>query len=168
MKNELKTNNPEWGFYGTIRTALRDDNAKALEIWNAMVRKIKELCPKESDDEIRGLLDSRIGRHLADEVGVNQGMRRPSFIHAAINEMSEYELNTWWNSYRGCKRKDDNLKSVYLAALKHEATYYGGIDKICEAAGKKSSESNAWVWIEQHENNEPELKKMLRKIGYAI
>lgn len=66
--------------------------------------------------------------------------------------------------------QETKKKNVYLAALKHEAMYNEGIESICHAIDPCGyvSESNAWCWIEQNEENNKALKAMLREIGFLI
>lgn len=56
------TQNPEWGFYGTMRHRVAADTA-----WNAALPAIVA-ATRCSPDEVRAFLDSRHGRHFADEV----------------------------------------------------------------------------------------------------
>jgi hypothetical protein len=63
------TQNTYWGFWGTIENGGRDTQAE----WNKAFTFIKGLNPmvggvKVTDEEIRGFLDSKGGRHLADGV----------------------------------------------------------------------------------------------------
>ena len=67
------TQNTDWGFWGTINNGERDTQAE----WNKAFTFIKGLNPmvggvKVTDEEIRGFLDSKAGRHLADGV-IDQG-----------------------------------------------------------------------------------------------
>lgn len=67
----ITTKNPTWGFYGTLVQGGADpDQAAALfdEAARALVRRF-EL----SEDEARDVLDSRIGRHMADQRGSGEG-----------------------------------------------------------------------------------------------
>ena len=98
MEN-LKTQNPEWGFYGTIKTATQCDDLTATKIWDTMREKIKSLYPQKSYADIIRFLDNRIGRHLADEIGVNQGQCDPNKILTAIENMSKKDMDSWWAYY---------------------------------------------------------------------
>ena len=61
-------------------------------------------------------------------------------------------------------------KNVYASALKYEAMYNDGIEKICKAINPTGyvSEGTAWVWIERNEKNTKALKSMLKVLGYAV
>lgn len=61
--------NTTWGFWGTIESAGKDAQAE----WNKAFSFIKSLQPvvgglAVTDNEIRGFLDAKPGRHLADSV----------------------------------------------------------------------------------------------------
>ena len=69
MNKVPASNNTDWGFWGTINDGERDTQAE----WTKAFNFIKSLGAKVhgkpvTDDEIRGFLDSRAGRHLADSV----------------------------------------------------------------------------------------------------
>lgn len=61
----LPTENEAWGFYGTSLNAPIDGLAGAAA-WNAAFRKILEAAPLDAET-VRAFLDSRMGRHFADE-----------------------------------------------------------------------------------------------------
>jgi hypothetical protein len=58
-----QTTNSGWGFYGTIFT----DGGNAHEAWPIAFTSIKKATGC-SNDEVLAFLDSRSGRHFADEV----------------------------------------------------------------------------------------------------
>jgi hypothetical protein len=64
--------NEDFGFFGTITIttcALRD--RRSAEVWTLASRLIAEVIRADSEDEmigIRDFLDSRMGRHFADDV----------------------------------------------------------------------------------------------------
>ncbi len=60
----LKTENEMYGFWGT--TAIHYKKQKVQERWNEAFITLKNLSGK-SDEEIRICLDSRMGRHIADD-----------------------------------------------------------------------------------------------------
>lgn len=64
MKSTIKTNNTEYGFYGT--TSINYNEKETLQRWNEAVKTLIELSGK-TKEEIRDFLDGRFGRYLADE-----------------------------------------------------------------------------------------------------
>ena len=62
----LKTENPKWGFYGTIKTAVGDKEAKV--VWDAVFDFLSGVFLKDTPETIRNYLDSAYGRHFADAI----------------------------------------------------------------------------------------------------
>jgi len=99
IKAVPKTNNPDWGFYGTIKTVTDAGDAAAQKVWDAMVKKIKNLYPSYTDAEIVKFLDNRVGRHLADDIGVNKGKRDINTILKVIKNLNRAEMDKWYRYY---------------------------------------------------------------------
>ena len=71
------TQNEDWGFWGTM-------NEHASAAWPLAVSAVAE-ATGEDGDTVRAFLDSRYGRHFADEVqsGLFVGQALPEAIKAA-------------------------------------------------------------------------------------
>jgi hypothetical protein len=82
------TNNPEWGFWGTMR-----HHADPAEAWPIAMRAVGKAtnCP---DHAVRDFLDSRYGRHFADDVsnGLLNGLALPAAIDAAIERWMNWTI----------------------------------------------------------------------------
>ena len=76
----MQTNNEAWGFYGTIR-----HHADPAQAWPLAIRAIGEATGC-TDEAVRDFLDSRHGRHFADDVanGVYDGLDLAAAIDAAV------------------------------------------------------------------------------------
>ena len=76
----MQTNNTDWGFYGTIR-----HHAEPAEAWSLAMEAIRLTtgCPEAA---VRDFLDSRHGRHFADDVanGLFDGLDIKPAIDAAV------------------------------------------------------------------------------------
>ena len=81
----LPTQNETWGFYGTLATNAWEtggmSRAELLVAWAEATRQLRLETGAEFET-IRAFLDSRAGRHFADDV-VN-GLRREQTIRTAI------------------------------------------------------------------------------------
>jgi hypothetical protein len=77
----LPTRNEDWGFFGTI-TMLEDSRADAGEAWPLAFRAIAD-ATKAEPEAVRAFLDSRHGRHFADEVA--NGLARNLGLAEAID-----------------------------------------------------------------------------------
>lgn len=96
----LPTRNEAWGFWGTMgrsETAAADP-ARAWEIASRHVAEATEAAP----EGVRDFLDSRLGRHFADEVA--NGLWRGEPIESAIDAA----ISRWmvWRIDRRTERED--------------------------------------------------------------
>lgn len=82
------TANPDWGFFGTIR-----HDADPAESWAIAMPVIAAAtgCP---DTAVRDFLDSRLGRHLADDVanGLATGLALQAAIDAAVERWMGWRI----------------------------------------------------------------------------
>ena len=92
--NTPTTQNETWGFFGTMVQVGKDAQAE----WTKAFAFIKSLNAKVhgkavSDEEIRGFLDSKAGRHLADAVYDTGSIEK---VHAkwAINSKGFWFFDT--------------------------------------------------------------------------
>lgn len=83
IKNIPTTKNTEWGFWGTLsgEASGRDVTIE----WAAAMIWLKETCAAVdgkliTDDEFRGFLDSRMGRHIADQMVGNGRTFREALV----------------------------------------------------------------------------------------
>lgn len=76
----LETNNPDWGFFGTIH-----HRACPRTAWPLAFRDII-LATDSGPEAVRDFLDSRHGRHFADDVanGLFEGKGLKDAIRAAV------------------------------------------------------------------------------------
>lgn len=81
MNDALTTRNPVWGFYGTMRSHSDVDAA-----WRLALDAIAEATNCETF-AVRDFLDSRHGRHFADDVasGFASGLPLEAAIGAAVS-----------------------------------------------------------------------------------
>ncbi len=89
MHTVLRTNNEAWGFWGTIRH--HADPAKA---WPIAFRAIATATGC-ADEGVRDFLDSRHGRHFADDVanGLFEGRSLADAIDAAIERWMTWTID---------------------------------------------------------------------------
>ena len=69
----LPSRNKDYGFFGTL-TRCPERDRRSAEVWMLASRLIAEAIHADSEDEMMGIrdfLDSRIGRHFADDVAGN-------------------------------------------------------------------------------------------------
>jgi hypothetical protein len=85
----LASNNEAWGFFGTIR-----HHADSAEAWPIAMQAIGEATGC-SDLGVRDFLDSRHGRHFADDVanGLFAGLALPRAIDAAVDRWMNWTID---------------------------------------------------------------------------
>ena len=94
----LPSRNEDYGFFGTL-TRCPERDRRSTEVWNLASRLIAGAVHADSEDEmigIRDFLDSRMGRHFADDfvgkmTGRNIGLE-PA-IAAAIRRWQGWRIN---------------------------------------------------------------------------
>jgi hypothetical protein len=75
----LPTRNDAWGFFGTMQRA----GADPMQSWNAASAMIAAET-EASAEAVRDFLDSRHGRHFADDVASEIAARGPAHLEEAV------------------------------------------------------------------------------------
>jgi hypothetical protein len=93
----LKTNNTTWGFYGTIAP-----QAEASEAWALAMPAIMS-ATGFSEEAVRDFLDSRHGRHFADDVAQRlfEGLLLRSAIEAAVERWMHWKTDRTMQAQSG-------------------------------------------------------------------
>ena len=83
----LPSANLDWGYWGTISRIENDPAADPAKAWEIASRRIAEVTTA-SPEGVRDFLDSRHGRHFADEVhnGLFDGKSMQDAIDAATQQ----------------------------------------------------------------------------------
>ena len=89
MQTTLPTTNPAWGFFGAVR-----HHADPGQSWALAMRAIGE-ATGSSEPAVREFLDSRQGRHFADEVtnALAAGTTLEAAIEKAITRWQSWRIN---------------------------------------------------------------------------
>ena len=94
----LPSRNEDYGFFGTM-TCCAERDRRSSEVWTLASRLIAEAIQADSEDEmigIRDFLDSRRGRHFADDVAgtLQSGTAdSESAITAAIANWQDWRIS---------------------------------------------------------------------------
>jgi len=96
----LPSNNESWGFFGTIR-----HHADPAEAWRIAFQAIAD-ATGSSDVGVRDFLDSRHGRHFADDVanGLYDGIPLQQAIDAAIDRWMNWTIDRRMSRETGIPR----------------------------------------------------------------
>jgi hypothetical protein len=91
----LPTRNEPWGFWGTIARIENDPAADPAKAWEMASRRIAETT-EASPDGVRDFLDSRHGRHFADDVANElwKGETLKTATDAAINRWQSWTIDS--------------------------------------------------------------------------
>jgi hypothetical protein len=96
MTTTLKTQNPTWGFFGTIERA----GESAETAWELAFTAIQDATGAHDGNAygpegVRDFLDSRDGRHFADEVAnaLSDGLQLEAAISAATDRYKTWTIN---------------------------------------------------------------------------
>ncbi len=84
----LPTNNPAWGYWGTVGS-----HADQSEAWTLATAAIGKATGCQAEG-VRDFLDSRHGRHLADDVanGLFAGLSLSAAIDAAVSRWMGWSI----------------------------------------------------------------------------
>ena len=94
----LPSRNEDYGFFRTLTVCPQRDR-RSSEVWNLASRLIAEALDASSEDEmvgIRDFLDSRMGRHFADDVVGNMtgcGIGLEAAIGSAIRRWQGWRID---------------------------------------------------------------------------
>ena len=105
-----RTKNEGWGFYGTMQ----EHAAPAWPLAMLAIRKATE----ESLEDVRAFLDSRCGRHFADEVhnGLHRGESLQEAIDGATQQWMEWKIGDRLSRLHGLPKG----MAYLLAMVVHE------------------------------------------------
>ena len=98
MTTILPTRNDAWGFFGTMQTA----GADQMQAWNAASAMIAA-ATDASPEGVRDFLDSRHGRHFADDVAgqLSKGLGLEEAIEAAVARWMGWRIDRRTNRDEG-------------------------------------------------------------------
>ena len=90
----LPTRNEPWGFWGTLDRIENDPAADAAKAWEIASRRIAETT-ESSPEGVRDFLDSRHGRHFAEDVAnkLCKGETLKVAIDAAIDRWMDWRID---------------------------------------------------------------------------
>jgi hypothetical protein len=111
----LPTRNEPWGFWGTISRIENDPAADRAKAWEIASRRIAEVTTA-SPEGVRDFLDSRHGRHFADDIAGElwKGETLKDAIDAAIARWMGWRIDRKTSRETGIPRG-----LHYLTGLAH-------------------------------------------------
>lgn len=121
MKDVLETQNESYGFYGTMLNDAAKNNWSIEKAWELASNKLLDNTPGNAK-KIRAFLDSRSGRHFADDV--HNGLHSGKDLKGAI----DYAIEKW----KGWKAPKDIIRQYKLA----QGTNYLEAEILAAATGE--------------------------------
>lgn len=113
--------NKQFGFYGTIK----DESFEQKDvdtIWDLINKKLVEIYPEKTEDDIVEFLNSRIGRHFADYLVDSPKGPSAHVTMWRISTLNRLKVDKYWEWFHDGELKPKTLcKSLlYKNALKNQ------------------------------------------------
>ena len=151
--------NKKFGFYGTIRNLFNADSTN--RIWDVMVKKLTEMYPDKTRDEIIEFLNARTGRHFADELlDEPEDVLTMGYLMVKIALLNKLKMAPWWSYHYDVKPVAviDRVP-LYKAAIKHEMRKKSIRDLVATTVGCGAGQvyETPEIWLESEHTTVNEL-----------
>ena len=167
----MKGVNTEFGFYGAIKSRF-DEQEQIENIWFTVFQRIRQICPELTNKKIKDLLNSKIGRHFADELLDMPGditMATVLMRIAMLNKLSMRKWLVYQGGYALVMEPVDN-RMLFKSAIKHEMRKKSIRNLMIDMIGCK--DDAIWpdpeTWINADNIPTSELKSMWQYIQREI
>lgn len=155
--------NKKFGFYGTIKNYIGSQQ-QVRTIWNIMLQKLSEMYPEKTSDECAELLNSSVGRHLADELTDMPDKPNPHIVMLRIALLNRLKFDRWWAWFYGVKlpSRELNMRLLYKNAIENQMGQKFICDKMAKLIGCGSDK--VWhdpkMWLNADNTTTEELEIM--------
>lgn len=150
--------NKKFGFYGTIKNQFDTDSTK--RIWDVAVKKLTEMYPNKTQDEIIEFLNARTGRHFADELLNEPQDITMGVVMIKIAMLNKLKMAPWWSYHYDVKPVAvvDRL-ILFKAAIKYEMRKKSIRDLIANTVGCGAGQvyETPEIWLESEYTTVKEL-----------
>ena len=150
--------NKKFGFYGTIKNQFDTDSTK--RIWDVTVKKLTEMYPNKTQDEIIEFLNARTGRHFADELLSEPQDITMGVVMIKIAMLNKLKMAPWWSYHYDIKPVAvvDRL-ILFKAAIKYEMRKKSIRDLIASTVGCGAGQvyETPEIWLESEYTTVKEL-----------
>ena len=159
--------NTQHGFYGAL-AARYDSPDHRKAIWDIAVKRLGQIHPEKSADEILDFLNSRAGRHLADEIFDGAGSMSYGVAMLRIAMLNRLKMAKWWAYYNGTTLRPAPLdkRMLYRSAIKNEM-HNRQVRKLIEDA-LACAQDEVWqtpeMWLKSDLTGLDELELMWAQI----
>ena len=155
--------NKEFGFYGTVKCKFDDPEHVEMIMFTA-IRRIQQIIPELTALDITMMLNSRTGRHLADELLDIPGEITPALILMRIAMWNKLSVKKWLMHYNELALVLPTIdkRMLYVSAIKNEMKKKSIRKLMIEEIG--CDENSAWpepeTWINAENVPTKELEMM--------
>ena len=113
--------NKEFGYYGTMSKWFEDQH-QLDSIWDVTVKRLQQLYPNKTNEEIMELLNSATGRHLADEILDGPASITYAIAMMKIAMLTKIRMGKWWAYHYNVipVLPPIDKRELYKSAIKNE------------------------------------------------
>ena len=131
----MPTINKQHGFYGAL-AGHYDSPDHRNAIWDETVKRLGQIHPEKSADEILEFLNGRAGRHMADEILDGPGTLSYGVAMLRVAMLNKLKMTKWWAYHTGTTSRPIPVdkRVLYRSAIKNEMRNRR-IRKLVEGAG---------------------------------
>ena len=163
--------NKEHGFYGTVKCSFDEQATK--NIWDVMVKRLVELYPEKTENDILDLLNGRAGRHFADELLDMPGETSMTLVLMRIALLSRLSLRKWifFKEELAEVLPPVNIKMVYRSAIKLKMMEKESINRLVKKELGCAFDSiwpSADLWLNAENVPLKELETMWQLIQHEL
>lgn len=151
--------NKKFGFYGTINDQFDKDSTE--RIWGVTVKKLCEMYPDKTEDEIIEFLNDKTGRHFADELlDEPEDVLTMGYIMVKIAMLNKLKMAPWWSYHYGVKPMAviDRVP-LFKSAIKYEMRKKSIRDLVASVVGCGTDQvwATPEIWLESEHTTVNEL-----------
>ena len=151
--------NKKFGFYGTINNRFDKDSTE--RIWDVTVKKLREMYPNKTEDEIIEFLNDKAGRHFADELlDEPEDVLTMGYIMVKIAMLNKLKMAPWWSYHHDIKPVAviDRMP-LFKAAIKNEMRKKKIRELVasCVGCGVGQVWETPEIWLESEHTTVSEL-----------
>lgn len=113
--------NKDFGYYGTMHNWF-DDEQHVDSIWDVTVKRLQQLYPEKSEEDIIEFLNCSAGRHLAEEIIDGPASITYAIAMMKIALLNKIKLGRWWAFHYNIipVLPPIDKKALYISAIKNE------------------------------------------------
>ena len=167
----MTTINKQHGFYGALAARYASPDHQNA-IWDITVKRLGQICPEKSADEILEFLNGRAGRHLADEILDGPGILSYGVAMLRVAMLNKLKMAKWWAYHTGATPRPIAVdkRMLYRSAIKNEMRNRR-IRKLVDGA-LACAQDDVWqtpeMWLKSDPTGLDELELMWEQIQQEL